>query len=129
MKKQDIKNTIETGFSKLHKLDNLSWTSYREEMFQEELKAEKQHRQFKPESITEKPKASATLAAKYFVLKWVIEALADNSVKPSDILHCRKASLVAKGLVDLYRETIEECLQGFDLAQFSEIDYCEHLCG
>ena len=129
MKKQDIKNTIETGFNKLYKLDNLSWTNYREEMYREELKAEKQHRQCKPECITEKPKASATLAAKYFVVKWVIEALGDNSVKPSDILHCRKASLVAKGLVELYRETIEEGLQGFDLAKFSEIDYCEHLCG
>jgi len=129
MKKQDIKKTIETGFDKLHKLDNLSFTNYRDEMFREEWKSEKQHRQFKPESITEKPKASATLAAKYFVLKWVIEALEDNSVKPSDILHCRKAYLVAKGLVELHRETIEECLQGFDLAQFAEIDYCEHLCG
>lgn len=129
MKKQDIKNTIETGFQKLHKLNHLSWENYRDDMFKGELKSEKQHRQGKPESITEKPKASATLAAKYFVVKWMVEALEDNSVKPGDILHCRKASLVAKGLVEVYRETIEECLEGFDFEKFAQIDYSEHLCG
>jgi len=129
MKKQDIKNTIETGFQKLYKLDHLSWENYRDNMFQGELKSEKRNRQGKPASITEKPKASATLAAKYFVVRWVIEALADNSVKPSDILHCRRASLVAKGLVELHRETIEEGLEGFDFEKFQKIDYSEHLCG
>jgi len=129
MNKKDIKNTIETAFNKLYKLDHLSWTNHREEMYKEELKGERQHRQGKPEGITEKPKAPASLAAKYFVVKWVLEALQDNSVKPSDILHCRKSSLVAKGLVELYRAEIEECLEGFDLAKFAEIDYCEHLCG
>jgi hypothetical protein len=129
MKKQDIKNTIEEGFQRLYKLDHLSLENYREDMFQRELKGEKRHRQGKPASITEKPKASAATAAKFFVVKCVVEALADNSVKPSDILHCRKASLIAKGLVEWYRETIEECLEGFDFEKFSKINYAEHLCG
>ena len=129
MNKKDIKKTIETAFNKLYMLDNLGFTAYREKMFLQELKSERQHRKLKPEGITEKPKAPASLAAKYFVAKWVLEALQDNSVKPSDILHCREASLIAKGLVELHRSEIEEALKGFDREMFKEIDYCEHLCG
>ena len=127
MNKTAIKNMIEDGYCRMQRFDNIDWRHYRDEMFQSELKSEREHRGNRPESYTAAFGNPAPLSAKYFVIKFFGQALESTNVRPSDILHCRPSSLIAKGLVDRWPEYALEAFAGFDWDTFNKLDY--DLCG
>jgi hypothetical protein len=92
-------------------------------MFESELKLEKSHRSNRPLSMGSKFGNSATLSAKYFVIKFFGRALKDCSISAKDALWCRPASITAKGIVDAWPERSRQAFDGFDWDSFNSLDY------
>lgn len=123
MNKTAIKDMINDGFYRLYKFDHIDWTQYRENMYQSELKSERQHRSGRPESCIAPFGNGAPLSAKYFVVKFFGNALESTKMRASDVLHCRQSSLIAKGLVDRWPEYATAAFEGFDWDTFNKLDY------
>ena len=111
MNKTAIKNMIEEGFCRMQRFDNIDW----------------RHRDNRPDAYSAAFGNPAPLSAKYFVIKFFGQALESTNVRPSDILHCRPSSLIAKGLVYQWPEYALEAFAGFDWDTFNKLDY--DLCG
>ena len=125
MNKKNIKQLIEDGFNRLHEFDHIDWRHYTQEMFESELKLEKSHRSNRPLSMGGKFGNSATLSAKYFVIKFFGRALKDCSISAKDALWCRPASITAKGIVDAWPERSRQAFDGFDWDSFNSLDYAD----
>ena len=123
MNKNNIKQLIEDGFDRLYGFDHIDWRHYRQDMFDSELKAEKRHRANRPLSMGSKFGSSATLSAKYFVVKFFGRALLDCTISAKDALWCRPALITAKGLVDAWPERSRQAFSGFDWDSFNKLDY------
>ena len=126
-----IKGLIEDGFRRLRILDDIKMTAYREKLFRDCLADEKGHRRHKPESLHRPAKAPASLAAKYFAVKWMLDALDSRkrAIGAGCILDSRAAWVLARALGIRYRKEVRRALRGFPVDEFRTIDYCESLCG
>ena len=69
---KQIKKVIDTAFSQLHVLSNITWIPYRDEIFNMNKKDEKRHRYNRPSSDFE---ASINDCAKMFTVKNIAESL------------------------------------------------------
>jgi hypothetical protein len=69
---KQIKKRIDQAYSKLHVLSNITWTPYRDEIFDMNKKDEKRHRFNRPSSDFE---ASINDCAKMFAVKNIAESL------------------------------------------------------
>ena len=124
MKNKQIKNLIEEGFGNLYRLTYTTYTDHRAEMLDYELKAEKDHRSITPWDLP-KPKFSATVTAKYFVLKSIRSAMLSNDFRPRDILHCKQSYILAHAIKDDDRFDLDAMFDGFDWQAFESIDYSQ----
>ena len=124
MNNKQIKNLIENGFANLYRLTYTTYTDYRAEMLDYELKAEKDHRRITPWDLP-KPKFTAAIMAKYFVLKAVRSAMLSNDFRPRDILHCKQSYILAHAIKDDDRFDLDAMFDGFDWQAFESIDYSQ----
>ena len=69
---KQIMKQVNQAYSKLHVLSNLTWTPYRDEIFDMNKKDEKRHRFNRPSSDFE---ASISDCAKMFTVKNIAESL------------------------------------------------------
>lgn len=122
MNKTQIKKLIEDGFDRMHLISDKDWRDYRQEMLDDELKAERQHRANNP---YDRPSYanSATLSAKYFCVKFMLNAMEYPSIKPSDVLYSKRSSLIAKGCFDLWARDLIDAFKDFDRDNFYHLDY------
>lgn len=122
MNKTQIKKLIEDGYNRMYLISNKDWRDYRQEMLDIEIKAERNHRANNP---YDRPTYanSATLSAKYFCVKFMLNAFANPKIKPSDVLYSRQASLIAKGCFDLWGGEMLREFVGFDSDKFYHLDY------
>lgn len=123
MNNKQMKGFIEQAFNLLYPLTYTDFTDYRAQMLDYELKAEKDHRRICPWDLN--PKFTATVTAKYFVLKAVRSAMLSNDFRPRDILHCKQSYILAHAIKDDDRFDLDAMFEGFDWEAFEAIDYTQ----
>jgi hypothetical protein len=122
MRNSEIKKLIEEGFDRMHLISHQDWRDYRREMFDDEVRAERHHRANFHSDITRYAN-SATLVAKFFCVNFMLNAMKCPSIKPSDILYSKRASLIAKGCFDVWSVDLINAFKDFDHDTFNKLDY------
>ena len=118
---RQIKKIIDKAYSQLHILSNITWTPYRDELFELNKKDEKQHRFNRPSSDFE---ASISDCAKMFTVKHISESLLNvERWKVKDLLSIKKSCLYSQSLVENYRDRILEAWKDQDLKYLANLDY------
>lgn len=120
---KDTIKLVNEAYYKLSTLNNINWTAYRDELFNMNLKDEKQHRKaFGGETRNyETPMADC---ARLFTVKHIAEALIKpDRYKIKDMLHIKKSCIQAQALADNYQDRINEAWKGFDIKTLAELDY------
>ena len=84
---KQLQNGIDKAFSQLHVLSNITWTPYRDEIFNMNKKDEKRHRYNRPSSDFD---ASVNDCAKMFTVKHIAESLLNvEKWKVKDLLRIK----------------------------------------
>jgi hypothetical protein len=120
---KDTIRLVNEAYYKLSTLNNINWTPYRDELFNMNLKDEKQHRKAFGGEVREYETPMAD-CARLFVVKHIAEAfIKPNRHTIKDILHIKKSCIQAQSLVENYQDRIVEAWKGFDIQALSELDY------
>ena len=120
---KDTIKLVNEAYYKLSTLNNINWTPYRDELFNMNLKDEKQHRKAFGGEVREYETPMAD-CARLFVVKHIAEAfIKPNRHTIKDILHIKKSCIQAQALVENYQDRINEAWKGFDIQALSELDY------
>ena len=118
---KQIKKVIDKAYSKLHVLSNITWTPYRDEIFDMNKKDEKRHRFNRPSSDFE---ASINDCAKMFTVKNIAESLLNiEKWKVKDLINIRKSALYSQSVVENYKDKIVEAWKDEDLKYLADLDY------
>ena len=118
---KQIKKRIDQAYSKLHVLSNITWTPYRDEIFDMNKKDEKRHRFNRPSSDFE---ASINDCAKMFTVKNIAESLLNiEKWKIKDLINIRKYALYSQSVVENYKDKIVEAWKDEDLKYLANLDY------
>ena len=118
---RQIKKRIDQAYSKLHVLSNITWTPYRDEIFDMNKKDEKRHRYNRPSSNFE---ASINDCARMFTVKHIAESLLNvEKWKVKDLLTIKKSCLYSQSVVENYKDKIVEAWKDEDLKYLSNLDY------
>ncbi len=118
---KQIKKVIDKAYSELHVLSNITWTPYRDEIFNMNKKNEKRHRYNKPASDFE---ASINDCAKMFTVKNIAESLLNrHKYTIKDLINIRKSCLYSQSVVENYRDKILDAWKDQDLKQLANLDY------
>ena len=118
---KQIKKVIDQAYSKLHILSNITWTPYRDEIFDMNKKDEKRHRYNRPSSDFE---ASVNDCAKMFTVKNIAESLLNiEKWKVKDLINIRKSALYSQSVVENYKDKIVEAWKDEDLKYLADLDY------
>lgn len=118
---RQIKKIIDKAYSQLHILSNITWTPYRDELFELNKKDEKQHRFNRPSSDFE---ASISDCAKMFTVKHIAESLLNvERWTVKDLLRIKKSCLYSQSLVENYRNRILEAWNDQDIKYLANLDY------
>ena len=118
---KEINKRVNRAFCKLHILSNITWTPYRDEIFDMNKKDEKRHRYNKPSSDFE---ASVNDCAKLFTVKNIAESLLNvEKYKVKDLINIRKSCLYSQSVVENYRDKILDAWKDQDLKYLANLDY------
>ena|SRR6056300_404082 len=118
---RQIKKIIDKAYSDLYVLSNITWTPYRDEIFDLNKKDEKQHRFNRPSSDFE---ASINDCAKLFTVKNIAESLLNgNKHTIKDLINIRKSCLYAQSVVENYKDKILEAWKDQDIKYLADLDY------
>ena len=118
---KQIKKRIDQAYSKLHVLSNITWTPYRDELFDMNKKDEKRHRFNRPSSDFE---ASINDCAKMFTVKNIAESLLKaNQYQVKDLIRIRKSCLYSQSVVENYKDKILDAWKDEDLKYLANLDY------
>jgi hypothetical protein len=118
---KEIKKIIDRAYSQLHILSNITWTPYRDDLFDMNKKDEKRHRFNRPSSDFE---ASINDCAKMFTVKNIAESLLKvDQYQIKDLIRIRKSCLYSQSLVENYKDKILEAWKDQDLKYLSNLDY------
>jgi len=118
---RQIKKIIDKAYSDLYVLSNITWTPYRDEIFDLNKKDEKQHRFNRPSSDFE---ASVNDCAKLFTVKNIAESLLNkNKHTIKDLINIRKSCLYAQSVVENYKDKILEAWKDQDIKYLADLDY------
>ena len=112
---------IDKAFSQLHILSNITWTPYRDVIFDLNKKDEKQHRFNRPSSDFE---TSVNICAKMFTVKNIAESLLNvEKYKVKDLINIRKSAIYSQSVVENYRDKILDAWKDQDLKYLANLDY------
>jgi len=118
---KQIKKIIDKAYSDLYVLSNITWTPYRDEIFDLNKKDEKQHRFNRPSSDFE---ASVNDCAKLFTVKNIAESLLNgNKHTIKDLINIRKSCLYAQSVVENYKDKILEAWKDQNIKYLADLDY------
>tara|TARA_R110002020_G_scaffold211970_3_gene418283 strand:+ start:1305 stop:1730 length:426 start_codon:yes stop_codon:yes gene_type:complete len=118
---RQIKKIIDKAYSNLYVLSNITWTPYRDEIFDLNKKDEKQHRFNRPSSDFE---ASVNDCAKLFTVKNIAESLLNkNKHTIKDLINIRKSCLYSQSVVENYKDKILEAWKDQDIKYLADLDY------
>ena len=118
---KQIKKIIDEAYSSLRCLNNITWTSYREDLFEMNKQDEKRHRFNRPSSDFE---ASINDCAKMFTVQNIAESLLkENQFNIKDLINIRKSCLYAQSIVENYKDKILEAWKDQDIKYLADLDY------
>ena len=118
---KQIKKIIDKAYSDLYILSNITWTPYRDEIFDLNKKDEKRHRFNRPSSDFE---ASINDCAKMFTVQNIAESLLkENQFNIKDLINIRKSCLYAQSIVENYKDKILEAWKDQDIKYLADLDY------
>jgi hypothetical protein len=118
---RQIKKIIEEAYSSLRCLNNITWTSYREDLLEMNKQDEKRHRFNRPSSDFE---ASINDCAKMFTVQNIAESLLkENQFNIKDLINIRKSCLYAQSVVENYKDKILEAWKDQDIKYLADLDY------
>jgi hypothetical protein len=118
---KQIKKIIEEAYGSLRCLNNITWTSYREDLLEMNKQDEKRHRFNRPSSDFE---ASINDCAKMFTVQNIAESLLkENQFNIKDLINLRKSCLYAQSVVENYKDKILEAWKDQDIKYLADLDY------
>ena len=118
---KQIKKIIDEAYGSLRCLNNITWTSYREDLFEMNKQDEKRHRFNRPSSDFE---ASINDCAKMFTVQNIAESLLkENQFNIKDLINLRKSCLYAQSVVENYKDKILEAWKDQDIKYLADLDY------
>ena len=118
---KQIMKQVNQAYSKLHVLSNLTWTPYRDEIFDMNKRDEKRHRFNRPSSDFE---TSINDCAKMFTVKNIAESLLKpNQYQIKDLIRLRKSCLYSQSVVENYKDKILDAWKDEDLKYLANLDY------
>jgi hypothetical protein len=118
---KQIKKIIDEAYSSLRCLNNITWTSYREDLFEMNKQDEKRHRFNRSSSDFE---ASINDCAKMFTVQNIAESLLkENQFNIKDLINIRKSCLYAQSVVENYKDKILEAWKDQDIKYLADLDY------
>ena len=118
---KQIKKIIDEAYSSLRCLNNITWTSYREDLLEMNKQDEKRHRFNRPSSDFE---ASINDCAKMFTVQNIAESLLkENQFNIKDLINLRKSCLYAQSVVENYKDKILEAWKDQDIKYLADLDY------
>ena len=118
---KQIKKIIDEAYGSLRCLNNITWTSYREDLFEMNKQDEKRHRFNRPSSDFE---ASINDCAKFFTVQNIAESLLkENQYNIKDLINIRKSCLYAQSIVENYKDKILEAWKDQDIKYIADLDY------
>ena len=118
---RQIKKIIDQAYSSLRCLNNITWTSYREDLFEMNKQDEKRHRFNRSSSDFE---ASINDCAKMFTVQNIAESLLkENQFNIKDLINIRKSCLYAQSVVENYKDKILEAWKDQDIKYLADLDY------
>ena len=118
---KEIVKRINQAYSKLYILSNITWTPYRDEVFNMIRKEEKQHRFNRSSSDFE---ASINDCARLFTVKYIAESLLNpNKWQVKDLLVIKKSCIYSQSLVNNYSDTIKRAWIDEDIKYLANLDY------
>ena len=120
---KEIVKTIDRAYSKLHVLNNIKWTAFRDDLFDMNKKDEIRHRK-SFDNRDYSGVASISDCAKLFVVHNIAESLLNKSKYTiKDLLIIRKSCLYAQSLVENYKEMIEKAWESENIKNLADLDY------
>lgn len=118
---KQIKKIIDEAYGSLRCLNNITWTSYREDLLEMNRQDEKRHRFNRPSSDFE---ASINDCAKFFTVQNIAESLLnENQYNIKDLINIRKSCLYAQSIVENYKDKILEAWKDQDIKYLADLDY------
>jgi hypothetical protein len=118
---KQIKKIIDEAYGSLRCLNNITWTSYREDLLEMNKQDEKRHRFNRPSSDFE---ASINECAKMFTVQNIAESLLkENQFNIKDLINIRKSCLYAQSVVENYKDKILEAWKDQDIKYLADLDY------
>ena len=118
---KQIKKIIDEAYGSLRCLNNITWTSYREDLLEMNRQDEKRHRFNRPSSDFE---ASINDCAKFFTVQNIAESLLnENQYNIRDLINIRKSCLYAQSIVENYKDKILEAWKDQDIKYLADLDY------
>lgn len=118
---KEVIKLINNAYSDLSILNNITWTQYREELFNLNKKEELAHRRF---TDGKKYQVSVSDCAKLFVVRHIAECLIDsNRYNFKDILFLKKSIPLSCSIVLNYGDKIKEAWKDQDIQKLSDLDY------
>ena len=120
---KEIVKTIDRAYSKLHVLNNIKWTAFRDDLFNMNKQDEIRHRK----SFGERDYfgvASISDCARLFVVHNIAESLLNKyKYTIKDFLVIRKSCLYSQSLVENYRKEIEKAWLDENIKALADLDY------
>ena len=120
---KEIVKTIDRAYSKLHVLNNIKWTAFRDDLFNMNKQDEIRHRK----SFGERDYfgvASISDCARLFVVHNIAESLLNRfKYTIKDFLVIRKSCLYSQSLVENYRKEIEKAWLDENIKALADLDY------
>ena len=118
---KQIKKIIDEAYGSLRCLNNITWTSYREDLLEMNKQDEKRHRFNRSSSDFE---ASINDCAKMFTVQNIAESLLkENQFNIKDLINIRKSCLYAQSVVENYKNKILEAWKNQDIKYLADLDY------
>jgi hypothetical protein len=118
---KQIKKIIDEAYGSLRCLNNITWTSYREDLLEMNKQDEKRHRFNRSSSDFE---ASINDCAKMFTVQNIAESLLkENQFNIKDLINIRKSCLYAQSVVENYKDKILEAWKNQDIKYLADLDY------
>lgn len=123
-KKESIK-MIHKAYDALECLNNISWSKYRDRLYDMNKQGEKQHDKVRPESCSRG--LSISDSAKLFTVCWIAGYLIDtrNAPDAKDYINMRSEAFYAYSVSQQYGKEILKAWAGMDIKAIASLDYAE----
>jgi hypothetical protein len=120
---KEIVKRINKAYSKLYILSNITWTPYRDDLFNMNKKEEKNHRNsFQGRSYS--GCGSINDCARLFTVKHIAESLLNpNKWQVKDLLVIKKSCIYSQSLVNNYGDRIKKAWIDEDINYLANLDY------